>query len=127
METSATILVIEDNDNLRLLLCAILERDFKAIPKRDSLEALAWLTLGNIPDIILLDINMPHLSGFELMAHLRRNSFFHRIPIFVLSGESSQDVIHQCYELGAKGYFTKPFKPDELTHSLKNAVQTALA
>ncbi len=113
------ILVIEDNNSLRLLLHSMLEHSFAVTSKKDGLDALAWLSLGHLPDFILLDINMPQLNGMELMAHLRNNGFYRHIPIVILSGENNAGIRKQCMELGAQAYFTKPFEPEVLKKTLQ--------
>jgi len=120
MKKNRRILVVEDNDSLRVLLHTILEENFEVTSKKDGLDGLAWLSLGNLPDLILLDINMPQLCGLELMTHLRSNGFYRHIPIVILSGENSPESRAQCMKLGAQAYFTKPFEPKALTNALQD-------
>ena len=109
------ILVVDDKPALSKLIVQFLGKTYDISSQEDGIKALAWLQDGNIPDLILTDIQMPNLNGIELIKRLKESGFFRDIPIFVLSSkESSEDRI-KCLRLGADDYLVKPFNPEELS------------
>ncbi len=108
------ILVIDDELSIRMLLENFLKKTYNVVTKSDGMEGLAWLEEGNIPDLIVADIQMPNLDGYEFVKNLRSSGYFKHIPIVMLSGiESSTEKI-KCLKLGADDYIVKPFNPEEL-------------
>ncbi len=82
-----------------------------------------WSKLHDHPDIdvILLDINMPVMSGLEFLQHLKTEAVFQQIPVILQSSEGREEDIARGLEAGAKGYLTKPFTPDQL-HTLLDKI-----
>ena len=108
------ILIVEDKPTLSKLIVQFLAKTYHISVQEDGIKALAWLQNGNIPDLILTDIQMPNLDGFELIKRLKESGYFRDIPIMVLSSkEGSEDRI-KCLRLGAQDYIVKPFNPEEL-------------
>ncbi|MDP3462773.1 MAG: response regulator transcription factor [Bacteroidales bacterium] len=109
------ILVIDDELSIRMLLENFLSKSYDVIAKSDGMEGLKWLELGNMPDLIVADIQMPNLDGYELIKNLKSSGFYKDIPLIMLSGiESSQEKV-KCLKLGASDYMIKPFNPEELS------------
>jgi CheY-like chemotaxis protein len=81
---------------------------------RDGVEAMAFLRCeaqrpqGQLPELILLDINMPRMNGFEVLKHLKADSAFRSIPVVMFTTSTSQDDIDLAYSEGANSYITKP-------------------
>lgn len=108
------ILVIDDELSIRLLLENYLGKTFEVTTKSDGLEAMKWLQSGNLPDLIVADIQMPNLDGIQFIQQVRASGFYKDIPLIMLSGiESSQEKI-KCLKMGANDYVVKPFNPEEL-------------
>ena len=108
------ILVIEDHESIRVLLSRFLGRSYQVTTKTDGFEGLAWLSYGNIPDLIILDMSLPRLSGLDFLNNIRSSGFFQSIPVIIVSGEEDTKVIKQCNRLGIHGFLNKPFNPLEL-------------
>ncbi len=111
------LLIIDDDDAVRRLLRSRLESSYDITDTPDPEEGLA-LALRLKPDAILLDLMMPRYSGFEVCQTLSSLSFTQQIPIFILSGESSERYKDFCRNLGAVGFFQKPFEFDKLQKSI---------
>jgi CheY-like chemotaxis protein len=127
MRTSLTkknILVIDDHKSIRFLLGTMLGKQYAVTTKRDGLEGMAWMSRGNIPDLILLDMQMPRLGGSEFLKNLKNSGFFKNIPVIVVSGNESDADISSCYEMGAKEYLKKPFNPVQLKDKISSIFQT---
>lgn len=108
------ILVVDDKLSISKLIVQFLRNDYDVETKEDGLQALSWLQEGNIPDLILTDLQMPNLDGFELISNVKSSGYFKDIPIIVLSSlDSSNDRI-KCLKMGAHDYLVKPFNPEEL-------------
>lgn len=109
-----SILVVDDQIMMTHFLAYYFRKNYNVFTKNDGLEALLWLDEGNTPDIIIADIDMPKLNGFEFIKAVKSSNYFNNIPIVMLSSkERSQDRI-ECFKLGAEDYTTKPFNPEEL-------------
>lgn len=76
--------------------------------------AIDWLLLGNLPDIVLLDINMPVMNGLEFLKEASKLGLLKRTPIIILSAEESSKMKIEAFKSGASDYVTKPFNPIEL-------------
>jgi DNA-binding response OmpR family regulator len=107
------ILVIDDERTIRVLLENFL-KEYVVTTKNDGLEGLSWLQEGNMPDLIVADIQMPNLDGYEFVKQLRASGYFKDIPLIVLSGIESTAEKVKCLKLGANDYLVKPFNPEEL-------------
>lgn len=108
------ILVIDDELSIRMLLENFLSKTYSVITKNDGMDGLGWLEEGNIPDLIVADIQMPNLDGYEFVKNLRSSGYFRHIPIIMLSGIESSNEKIKCLKLGADDYIVKPFNPEEL-------------
>ncbi len=108
------ILVVDDKSSISNLLVQFLSSQYIIETKEDGLEALTWLQQGNIPDIIITDLQMPNMDGVELIQRLKESGYFKNIPIIVLSSKDSSADRVQCLKLGAEDYIVKPFNPEEL-------------
>ncbi len=122
MSDGRNILVIEDENSLRLLLSSFLSKHFNVESRKDGLDALTWMSKGNIPDFILLDMEMPRLSGAEFLIHLRSSGFFRNIPVLVASGSSDPDLENKLKTLGANGFVKKPINPTEIVETINKTL-----
>ena len=108
------ILIIDDKPSLSRLVVQFLNKSYELTTREDGLQALAWLQEGNIPDLILTDLQMPHLDGFEFISRVKESGFFRDIPVVVLSSRDSSNDRIRCLKMGAEDYLVKPFNPEEL-------------
>jgi CheY-like chemotaxis protein len=110
----ANILIIEDHDAVRLLLGLTFKKEYHVVTKRDGIEGLAWLAAGNMPDLIMLDMQMPRLNGLEFLRQLRSSGFFAEIPVLLVSGNDDATQNAQIFNLGIVDFVPKPFNPVSL-------------
>jgi DNA-binding response OmpR family regulator len=108
------IVVIDDNPTMEHLLKGMLETSYEVAVFENGLESLAYMQTGNIPDIIIADLNTPVLNGYELLLQLKASSYFNMIPVIMLSAEESSEVKIKCLKAGAEDFIVKPFNPFEL-------------
>ena len=114
MSMKKKILIIEDNENLRMLLHFYLSVSFEVVAMPRGQRALDWLHAGNMPDLVVTDLRMPGLGGEELVQKLKASGFYHDIPIIVLSSDTKSEVVMNCLKAGADDFLSKPFNPEEL-------------
>lgn len=109
------ILVIDDERTIRLLLEKYLSaNNYEVEAKGDGQQALEWLE-ENLPDLVICDIQMPNMGGYEFLEKLRQRGYTKHTPVIMLAGtESSSDRV-KCYTLGAQDFLVKPFNPEELS------------
>ena len=115
-----TILVIEDDPSIRYLLDHILLDDYTVELKENGHDALSYMQEGNIPDMIISDLSMPKMDGYDFMANIKGSSFFNKIPLIVLSAVESSSERIDCLRKGADDYMIKPFNPEELQIRVAN-------
>lgn len=117
------VLVIDDEPIMRKLLMQILKDKYEVVLKENGREALEWMYSGNIPDLVVADLNMPEIDGFEYIEKVRESGFFNDVPLIVLSGEESSAERIKCLKLGANDYLIKPFNPEELGLRIDNLIK----
>ena len=108
------LIIIEDDLAIKTLLSTVLEYNFTVTAFENGMEALSYLQKGNIPDIIITDLNTPELNGYDLLVQLKASNYFKAIPVIILSGEEASETRIKCLEAGADDYIVKPFNPREL-------------
>ncbi|TXC78643.1 response regulator [Luteibaculum oceani] len=109
-----TLLVVEDEPMMRRLLLHIFSEKYNVVLKENGLEAIEWLKTGTSPSVIIADLNMPEIDGYEFMAEVRKYDYYNNVPLIVLSGEQGSDDRVKCLKRGADDFMTKPFNPEEL-------------
>ncbi|MDR9855456.1 response regulator transcription factor [Paenibacillus sp. VCA1] len=113
----AKILVVDDDAHIRKLMILYLQNEgFDTVEATDGTEALSMME-NSVVDIVILDILMPHMDGWELCREIRR--LYPEIPLLMVTakGEASQKV--KGFQLGTDDYVTKPFDPVELVMRVK--------
>ena len=112
--STRTILIVDDSATIRTMLAAIVKGmgDYQVVEATNGFEALRFLHLGL--DLILTDINMPHINGLELISYVRANPLYKSIPVFIISTEGSAAYLEKGKQLGVNEYVVKPFSPPAL-------------
>jgi DNA-binding response OmpR family regulator len=108
------ILIVEDDQFMQAILQKFLNTTYEIIMKTDGMEALAFMQSGNLPDLIISDLNTPKLDGLALIEQIKLSDFFNSVPIIILSGEDSSEKRVACLDAGADDFIVKPFNPAEL-------------
>lgn len=119
----AKILVVDDEPFItRLLASRLKANDYEVIIANDGMRALN-MAQEQKPDLIMLDIMMPQMDGFETATKLKGNVLTKDIPIIMLTAKGTQDSIAKAIgEIGAVGYIIKPFEPETLFVEIKKAL-----
>ena len=115
LESSASALVAEDDDQMAEVLRFMLEREgFSVHLAPDGRTALKLIDTVQAPAIVLLDVMLPHVDGYELLARMRGSASWRSVPVIIVSARSQEQDIVRGLDAGADDYIAKPFKPDEL-------------
>lgn len=109
------ILAVDDEKTIRVLLENFLKDKYDVTVKANGKDALEWIHLGHIPDLIVCDVNMPEMNGEEFVKQVKMGELYKYIPFLMLSGDEESKTRIKFYKLGVKNFITKPFNPDELT------------
>ena len=109
-----SMLLIDDEVTIGIIIKIQFDKDYNITIIDNGLDAIKWLREGNLPDLIILDLNMPQMNGLEFLREIRKYSFFKKTPITVLSSEDSSNKRIEAFKSGANDYLTKPFNPIEL-------------
>ncbi len=118
----STVLLAEDDPDIRHLISTKLRRSgFDVIETVDGAEALAAARRDH-PDLILLDVRMPRLSGFEVLRELRADPGTAALPILILTARTRAVDVELAYAAGATDYIIKPFSPRELVRRVEEAL-----
>ncbi|MEO6908338.1 MAG: HD domain-containing phosphohydrolase [Abditibacteriaceae bacterium] len=121
----ATILIIDDEkSNIRFLEIVLAQAEYSNVHSTtDSRQALK-LYQDIHPDIVLLDLMMPHLDGFAVMKQLHAEMTDHSVPIVVLTADAATETRHRALKLGAQDFLTKPLDEIEVLLRIHNLLQT---
>ncbi|WP_422361996.1 two-component regulator propeller domain-containing protein [Reichenbachiella sp.] len=120
-EKQPLILVIEDNNDIRGYIKQILEPDYRVIEADNGVDG-SELALERIPDLIISDIMMPGMDGFEVCKKVKNDTKTSHIPVILLTAKASNDSALEGFEKGADYYITKPFNPKLLALRVRNVL-----
>ena len=118
------ILVVDDDPNIVFLLTSLLEEKGYHVLTAANGEIALDCALTDSPDLILLDINLPHLDGMKVCAKLRKNPVTRQIPVIFLTGNNSSDRLEQAIDVGANDFLGKPISSVELFVRIQAMLQT---
>lgn len=121
-----TLFMAEDEEDTASLLRFLLERaGYHVVHAPDGHQAQQLIDTIAPPSLILLDIMLPHVSGLQLLPYIRNKAEWQRVPIVMLTADSSEHDIQQALATGANDYMVKPFNPRELTARLSRLLKVA--
>jgi len=118
-----TLLVVDDSINLRhTLTSTLMKAGYQVVQARDGNEAIEQLQQHPHIALVVCDIEMPRMNGFEFLSYCRQDAAFSEVPIVMLTSHSSQKYRQIASELGATAYLTKPFSETEMLSCLSDIV-----
>ncbi len=121
MSADTKILIVDDAPDGRMLLSGLLEDDYSILEAESGEECLE-IVKKDSPDLILLDVNMPGMSGYEVCVELRKQPENIHLPIIFVSGLDTVEERLQGYEAGCNEYLIKPADPDELFRKVEECL-----
>lgn len=128
MTNQPTALLVEDNEDIAQLVEFIVKREgLQVVRARDGREAEHAINAGPAPDLVLLDVMLPYVDGFQLLARIRGKPAWDSVPVMMLTAKSEEADIIRALEAGANDYVVKPFQPFELLARLKRLLKAQKA
>jgi len=124
LESKKKILIAEDDPDMFNLYKGLFKDRFNLMLAVNGREAVG-LAASELPDLIIMDIMMPEMDGWEALTRIKNNPATAAIPVILLSALSEYSDIRKGYNLGADGYITKPFSSKELMTRLNLCLQNA--
>ena len=117
------ILIVDDSDMNRAMLREILKDNYSILEAGNGVECLSCVEhMGSSLSLILLDLNMPEMDGFEVLAELSRLGYMDDIPVIIISGTDSTADICRAYDLGATDYIHRPFNTQVIYRRVSNTI-----
>ncbi len=117
------ILIVDDSDMNRAMLREILKDNYSILEASNGVECLSCVEhMGPSLSLILLDLNMPEMDGFEVLAELSRLGYMDDIPVIIISGTDSTADICRAYDLGATDYIHRPFNTQVIYRRVSNTI-----
>ena len=116
-------LVDDDEEMIRAIGLMVKMMDYEVTAFHNARAAAQTLLTGKKPDLLILDINMPEVSGLDFLEFLRRRPEWMDLPIIMLSSESADSTVDQALQLGADAYVMKPVTIEELEKAMTTAFQ----
>lgn len=119
-QTPIRVLAVDDSRTIRDMVALTLRRaGFDAATAQDGEEGLRVFGDGDVPDVIVTDINMPKMDGFGFIAAIRERAEGASVPILVLTTEDGADLKMRARAAGANGWIVKPFDPPRLVSAVR--------
>jgi len=116
--------IVDDDEEMSRAVSLMLKLlDYEVTSFYNARSAAQALLAGRHPDMMLLDINMPEVSGLDLLEFLRRRKEWKTLPIFMLSTEAADVTVDRALQLGANGYITKPVTLEELERVIRQVFE----
>lgn len=116
------VLAVDDSRTMRLMIEQCLSgAGFDVVTAEDGADGVERLRESN-PDVVITDINMPVMDGFEFIENVRGGEFSSRLPILVLTTESDAEKKARARDAGATGWIVKPFDPEKLVGAVKRVM-----
>ncbi|MFT3825515.1 MAG: response regulator [Chitinophagaceae bacterium] len=119
------LLAIDDSKAMRFLLQTVLGKDYEIVTSPDGCSAMYWLSKRNLPDLIIVDAQLPDMQDWELIEQFSSSGLYRDIPMIVLSSFDQSITQAKCLEFGVAEYFLKPFNPVLLAESVNRIINNA--
>lgn len=126
LDSKPMIMIVEDSADQSAYLTYILSlHDYRVVQIRDPRKALQMMKSGLRPDVLITDVRMPLMNGFELMEKMQSHKI--EIPTIIISGIQNEQAFEKAFVLGAEDYFIKPFSPLNLLSRLEKVLLSKMS
>jgi two-component system chemotaxis response regulator CheY len=116
--------IVDDDDEMNNAIGLMVKMlNCEVMTFKSARSAAQKLLTGKTPEVLILDINMPEVSGLDMLEFLRRRKEWKELPIIMLSSEAADNMVDQAMQMGADSYLVKPVTIEELEKSMAIALQ----
>lgn len=123
--TSASILVVEDDEHISQVLRFMLERQgYRVTHMADGRAASDYIAANGPPNLVLLDVMLPYVDGFEIVALIRAQAAWREVPVLMLTAKNTERDTVRALDAGANDFVIKPFQPQELLARVRRFLRT---
>ncbi|MGO1720113.1 MAG: response regulator, partial [Luteimonas sp.] len=120
-------MVVDDSVTMRKITGRVLERhNFEVVTARDGIDAIERME-ERVPDLMLLDIEMPRMDGYELATHMKADARLREVPIVMITSRTGEKHRQRAFEIGVERYLGKPYQENELIHNVFDLLDLAHA
>jgi chemosensory pili system protein ChpA (sensor histidine kinase/response regulator) len=117
------VMVVDDSITMRKVTTRVLEREqLEVVTAKDGMDALEKLQ-ERVPDLMLLDIEMPRMDGFELATHMKNDARFRHVPIIMITSRTGDKHRERAFEIGVERYLGKPYSEPDLLHNVQEMLE----
>lgn len=117
------VLIVDDTEINRSLLSDMLSQEYEIVEAANGVEAMSLLSRMHAElSLVLLDIVMPHMDGFEVLAAMNQSGWLNHLPVIMISAETSSSYIDHAYDLGATDYINRPFDERTVQRRVQNTI-----
>lgn len=121
-ELAPLVMVVDDSITIRKVTARMLERNgMRVVTAKDGVDAVAQLQ-DQMPDIMLLDIEMPRMDGYEVATHIRNDDRLKELPIIMITSRTGSKHREKAMEIGVNNYLGKPYQEDELMENIHGLI-----
>ena len=127
MNIKPRVLMVDDDENMAFLMRLLLEREgYEILYAADGRQAKALIDETAAPQLVLLDVMLPYMSGLQLVRYIRSKPDWCNVPVIMLSVDATERDIVRALDAGAIDYVVKPFNPKELMARLRRVLNPSL-
>lgn len=119
-----TLLIVDDDLSILKLLNFILSKDYDIVVKNNGIDAFGWLEDGNMPELIISDLQMPYFDGQSFIKNVKISGFYRDLPVILLSAAYDLDEQVSKMPFKVEAYIQKPFKPTELKTAINQLLES---
>jgi DNA-binding response OmpR family regulator len=125
MSAQPSVLVVEDDVHIAHVLSFMLERQgYRVTHVADGRAAVQHVTAEAAPDLVLLDVMLPYVDGFEIVGLIRAQAGWEAVPVLMLTAKNTERDTVRALDAGANDFIIKPFQPQELLARLRRFLKT---
>ena len=127
VKESYTVLVVDDSPSVRRVISNLIKSvGWRPVTARDGVDALEILhQLGTPPDLVVLDVEMPRMDGYELLGTLRGQDAYRKLPVVMVTSRAGDKHRRKAISLGASAYVVKPYQDEALLNVIRQLVREA--
>lgn len=121
-----TILVVDDSEVIKSFIQKLFNNQYEVLMANDGKEAINIINEGNYNKLVgvLLDLNMPNVNGFQVLEYFKNNNLFEKIPVSIITGVGSDDLVYKTYDYPIIDVLRKPFNENDIKQVVNNTVNS---